>query len=131
MAKILVVDDDRAMREMLVKALSTFGHQVVSSSDGARIVEEFCDHRPDLVIMDLVMPGDDGIKAIVRLRRELGDVKIIAISGGSQHSENLYLPMATKLGAKLALAKPFSLEELRKAVDEVLKKTRDGDDKPQ
>lgn len=120
MAKVLLVDDDEDVRAVLSAALKGWGHQILTADDGAKVMDLFREHRPDLVIMDLVMPGEDGIKSIVRLRKEIGDVKIIAISGGSLHSGNLYLPMAKKLGAKRTLNKPFDMAELRQAVDDVL-----------
>ena len=78
---------------------------------------------PDVVLIDIVMPEQDGIGAILEMRSERPDAKIIAMSGeyGGRHAG--YLTMASKLGADAVLAKPFGIEELMRTLHFVL---RDG-----
>ncbi len=121
MASILLIDDDTSLREIIAMILEHAGHAVRQASDGSRGVALFRAAPADLVITDLIMPGQEGIQTIVELRREHPKLPIIAISGGLLNSE-LYLKLASKLGAHRTLAKPFSGDELLKAIDEILPK---------
>lgn len=120
MANILVIDDDRQVRNLLVIALNNAGHQTVSAENGAEGVRVYRAKPTDLVITDLIMPEKEGIETILELRREFPGVRIIAISGGGRQSGTDFLPMAGKLGARLTLAKPFTIQELYQAVNTVL-----------
>ena len=108
MAKILLIDDDTNLRTMTTMALAAAGHQVVEAKDGKQGVRLFHEHRPDLVITDLIMPDQEGIETIAQLRRAQPGRPIIAISGGLTHSA-LYLNIAAKVGAHHTLAKPLGV----------------------
>lgn len=117
MADILVIDDDRQMRRLLVYALSRAGHTVHEANNGSEGLAVFRRIRPLLVITDLVMPDTEGIETIRELRREAPTIPIIAISGGGSP---VYLDAATALGAVAALAKPFVATELLSIVEDLL-----------
>jgi DNA-binding response OmpR family regulator len=119
MARILVIDDDELLRGVLAKALVYAGHEVIQAADGQQGVELFHATGVDLVITDLVMPVQEGVETITRLRRAKPKLPIIAISGGVANSK-LYLEIASKIGAKRILQKPFTPTELLLVVDEVL-----------
>jgi CheY-like chemotaxis protein len=119
MARILLIDDDRPLRTVLAEALSLAGHEVFQAEDGRQGVEIFRVARPDVVVTDLIMPGQEGIETIVQLRQEFPDLPIIAISGGASHSK-LYLDMAKRLGARRIIPKPFSADQLLGAITEAL-----------
>lgn len=119
MAQILIIDDDDKLREILAKALVYAGHTVVQAADGKQGVELFRATEVDLVITDLVMPVQEGVETIVELLRERPNLPIIAISGGRSNSD-VYLEIAAKIGAKRALAKPFTPRELLDAIADVL-----------
>jgi CheY-like chemotaxis protein len=105
MADILLIDDEEIFREVLASALTQAGHTV----------------RPaELVITDSVMPEKEGLDTIRDLHRDFPHARIIAMSGGLAHDSKLYLHMAEKFGAAAVLAKPFSLADLNKTVNEVL-----------
>lgn len=119
MSRILLIDDDEALREVLAMSLTSDGHEVVSASDGREGVELLQQGQFDLVITDLIMPGQEGIETITILRQDYPTLPVIAISGGLPNSE-LYLQIAQKIGAKRILAKPFALSDMRSAIIEVL-----------
>ncbi len=121
MARILIMDDEEQIRLMLRMSLEHDGHQVKDAPDG-KVGLELCQEEPfDLVITDIVMPGKDGIETIVELRRSFPKIKIIAMSGGGQKLKaNNVLQTAGLLGAQCTLIKPFKLEELFKAIRDVL-----------
>lgn len=119
MARILLIDDDELLRDVLAKSLHHAGHTVIQASDGQQGVDLFHATEIDIVITDLVMPVQEGVETIIKLRRENPNLPIIAISGGVTNSRT-YLDMAGKLGAKRILAKPFTPKELLQAISEVL-----------
>ena len=119
MAKILLIDDDELLRQVLAKALAHAGHEVVEAADGAQGQELARVSGANLVITDLIMPGQEGVETIIALRREQPDLPIIAMSGGAAHTK-LYLDIAGKIGAQRVLAKPFTPAVLLQAVNEVL-----------
>lgn len=119
MACILLIDDDAPLRDILAKTLGYAGHSVIQASDGKQGVDIFRAASVDLVITDIIMPGQEGIETMMQLRRESPGLRIIAISGGVDNS-SLYLELAGKLGAQRTLAKPFTSAEFLQVVDEVL-----------
>ena len=121
MASILLIDDDELLRSMLARALVQAGHTVIQASDGQMGVELFRATTVEVVITDLLMPVQEGVETIIKLRRERPALPIIAMSGGVTNSK-VYLEIASKIGARRILAKPFSPGELMAVVDEVLGK---------
>jgi CheY-like chemotaxis protein len=121
-ARILLVEDDEAVREILRKTLVSAGHEVEEAPNGAVAVAAYRRQASDVVITDLVMPEKDGLEAIMELRRLDPAVKIIAMSGGGRSlgPGQLYLESARLFGALRILAKPFTAKALLKAVSEVL-----------
>jgi DNA-binding NtrC family response regulator len=119
MARILIIDDDGPLRSALAEALQLAGHEILQAEDGRQGVEVFKVAPCDLVVTDLIMPGQEGIETISQLLHEYPGLPIIAMSGSVAHSK-LYLEMAQRLGARRTLAKPFSAAELLRAVDDAL-----------
>lgn len=126
MAKVLIVEDDTAMRQMIVRALTDAGHQSLEAKDGRDGVRKFRAEAPDLIITDIIMPEQEGIQTIREIRAtETGaEIGIIAISGGGATGGDgsLYLAIAEELGADAVLQKPFRLAELVSIVDKLLKR---------
>ncbi len=121
MAKILVVDDEAQVRGMLVKMLAVEHHEVIEAENGAQGCKKYREHRPDLLITDLVMPEKNGIDMILELKKEFPSIRIVAISGGGGITGSFdYLPVAKLVGALHILQKPFSLQALKSAVAEAL-----------
>jgi DNA-binding response OmpR family regulator len=110
--KVLVIDDDHLVRYTLSKILQRNGYDVVTASDGRRAMAVFREEWPDVVITDIIMPEQEGIETILKIRCERPEVKIIAISGGARNRNLNYLNMAEAFGADDVILKPFEAEEL-------------------
>ncbi len=118
MARVLLIDDDAEVRDMVRKALRSAGHEVIVSEDGREGAKCFRKTPADVVITDMVMPNEDGIETIKALKREFPDVRIIAMSGGSARGG--MLSAARHLGAVAVIEKPFTKTELLDAVEKAL-----------
>ena len=114
---LLVIDDDPAVRGFLRQILAGAGYIVVEAGDGRSGMSKIEPHRVDLVITDLVMPEQEGLETLQRLRAERPNLPVIVISGAFGGS---YLKTARRLGATAALAKPIDPETLLRAVREAL-----------
>jgi DNA-binding response OmpR family regulator len=125
MAHLLLIDDDKDLREILAMTLVASGHVVRQAKEGREAVTLFQREPADVVITDLIMPGQEGLETIVAMRKRHPKLPIIAISGGVEHAP-VYLGLAARLGAQRTLAKPFKIDELLKAIDEVLADARGG-----
>ena len=116
MQKILVIDDDYAVRYTLSRILRANGYDVVTAADGARGMTMFHSEHPDVVITDIIMPEQEGLETILKIRRERPEVRIIAISGGGRLAPNRVdskmelLVAARGLGADSVIPKPFDEE---------------------
>ena len=115
--KILVVDDNPSLLEMLNESLSEHGYDVIFTDDGKTAKSLFEEFKPDIVLTDIVMPGFDGIELLLDLRKINSNIKIMAMSGGNRGHAETYLNMAEKLGADKIITKPFELSELLKQLD--------------
>lgn len=125
MARILVIDDEEAIRSIIMRALASKGHEMVGAEDGDKGTRLFEDNPFDLVITDLIMPGKEGIETVIDLRARFPELKILVVSGGLEHggrSLDRFGPLgdAEALGADASLAKPFKLLELVTVVEELL-----------
>ena len=119
MATILVIEDEREVREYLVEMLGRAGHQVRAAANGRDGVAMFRAEPAQVVITDIIMPEKDGIETILDLRRQHPRLKVIAISGGGRSTPENYLHSARLLGADRAFRKPFANEEILSAVAEL------------
>jgi CheY-like chemotaxis protein len=120
MACILVVEDDKDLREMLKTSLIKRKYMVLEASNGKEALIRFKPSITDLLITDLIMPDEDGLKVIMKIKSIKPSVKIIAISGGGKAGPGNYLNLAKALGADEIFPKPFSLADLLKKIDELL-----------
>ena len=116
MARILVFDDDKDMREAVRGILEEAGHEVEEAPNGEEGIDLFREEPSDIVITDIRMPQKSGNETILELRTEFPGVKIIAMSGGGTVGADLYMQVARKLGADYAITKPFAPDELLSAV---------------
>ncbi len=120
MAHILLVDDDNAVREATTTLLRTCGYAVTALANGLKIEAAIAAHRPDLVVMDILMPDRDGIEIIIALRHNFPDLPVLVVSGSGENGGLSFLTMARSLGAAEALAKPFDGEKLLEMIETLL-----------
>jgi len=115
---ILVIDDDPDIRRLLRLALEEAGYGVREAQEGddglAIAKQEPC----SLAIVDLFMPGKEGLETILTLRREMPLIKLIGMSGGSSHAD--LLAVATSFGADLTISKPYELDTLLTSIAALL-----------
>ncbi|GBG10584.1 DNA-binding response regulator [Paenibacillus agaridevorans] len=120
MPKVLVVDDDAHIRELVRLYLEDEGIEVVEKGNGAEALEYTENHSTDLVVLDIMMPGMDGWDLCAKLR-ELGDMPILMITAKGEPADRI---KGFKLGTDDYLAKPFDPMELTLRVKALLKRYR-------
>jgi DNA-binding response OmpR family regulator len=116
--RILVVDDDPAMVGAITALVGTEGHQVITAYDGLTAVKRYREERPDIVLLDLAMPGPDGFTVAGRMRAE-GDAPIVVVSGESSEEAKV---RALGIGADDYLVKPFGRAELLARIGAVMRR---------
>jgi DNA-binding response OmpR family regulator len=119
MADVLVVDDDPTVREVVVSYLRAGGHRVREAGDGERALGAVAEARPDLVVLDLMLPGIDGLEVCRRLRRQ-GSVPIVMLTALGGEADRV---VGLELGADDYVTKPFSPRELVLRVDSILRRS--------
>jgi DNA-binding response OmpR family regulator len=120
MAKILVVEDEQQIARVVRAYLERAGHLVVTAGDGQVALHQFRHERPDLVVLDLMLPQMDGLDVCRIIRRE-SDVPIIMLTARVEEVDKL---IGLELGADDYVTKPFSPRELVARVRAVLRRTR-------
>src|SRR5688572_8857075 len=115
MSRILIADDEIAMRDMLSLACRLDGHQVQQAVDTASAIAAYAAFRPDLLLLDLSMPGGGGVEVLHQLRATHGAqvCPVIIITG---YLDSLPEHMRTELGARAFIEKPFTMDTLRTTV---------------
>ncbi|MDH5409521.1 MAG: response regulator [Gammaproteobacteria bacterium] len=119
MAKILVVDDSRTMREMVKTILTQLGHEVVLASDGAEALEVARTMSVDLVLTDINMPNMNGISLVSKLRR-IDEYQYTPILMLTTETANYKKTKSRTMGANGWIQKPFEPSSLEKAVKKML-----------
>jgi two-component system chemotaxis response regulator CheY len=116
--RILLVDDDPAIQMLYTKVLSAAGFAIRVAHNGREALASIPEFRPDVIILDLIMPEQEGIETILKLQQEQGAPPVIAISGAIGANE--YLNVANLLGARRTLMKPITPDQLLSTVRAVL-----------
>jgi DNA-binding response OmpR family regulator len=119
LALVLVVDDDHTVREVVVSYLRAHRHEVVEAADGEEALRCVKDSAPDLIVLDLMLPGIDGLEVCRRLRLQ-GEVPIIMLTALGSETDRV---AGLEIGADDYVTKPFSPRELALRVDSVLRRT--------
>src|SRR5258708_37880700 len=107
MNSVLVIDDDPVFCAVVEGILEADGYWVTSAGDAQTGISRFGELSPDLVIVDILMPGKEGMATILELREENPDARILAITGGGNFAAGDVLRIAELLGADNSLKKPF------------------------
>ena len=124
--KILVVDDERAVRESLRRALQLEGYEIELAADGREALSVLAEEepQPDAVILDVLMPGVDGLEVCRRLRAAGNHVPVLMLTARDEVENRV---AGLDAGADDYVTKPFALEELLARVRALLRRTTDGD----
>ncbi len=117
--RMLVIDDDPGLRDYLEALAASRGYRVFTAATGEDALASLEQTRPDLVTLDLVLPGMDGLETLQKLQDRLPDVPVVMLSG---HGQARNIVEAMKLGASDFLRKPFEVEELEVAFQKALEK---------
>ncbi|PXY17902.1 DNA-binding response regulator [Prauserella coralliicola] len=117
---VLVVDDDENVRDVVRRYLEVAGFRVELAGDGERALELFAWHRPDLVVLDVMMPGISGLEVCRRLR-ESSEVPVVMLTALGEEENRI---AGLQLGADDYVTKPFSPRELALRVASVLRRAR-------
>ena len=109
-SNVLIVDDEPALREIIAEALAAEGYCVTTAVDGAQALRSLHERRPELIMLDLMMPVLDGW-AFIDAYREMAEGEIPIIGVSANMTPNVAARLG-KLGVRVCLAKPFDLDEL-------------------
>ena len=117
--RVLVIDDDPGVRDYMEALVSRQGYDVVAVADGEKGLEALESTQPDLITLDVVLPGMDGLQTLEQLKQRIPDVPVVMLSG---HGQARNIVEAMRLGASDFLRKPFEVEELELAFQKALEK---------
>ncbi len=119
-ARLMVVEDDKEMRDLLVQHLSADGHDVEAVGDSAAAIMAVSRQEPDLMLLDIMLGNEDGRDLLVELRR-MSDVPVVFLTGRGHEMDRI---AGLKMGADDYIVKPFSAGELSARVESVLRRSR-------
>ena len=116
--RVLIADDNEQMRRLIVELLLADGHEVKEATDTREVLEHVSHARPDLLILDVQMPGGGGVEALRAIRSDPanGGLRVLLLSG----SVDLHVNLASEVGADAQLPKPFRIDEFRETVASLL-----------
>jgi DNA-binding response OmpR family regulator len=116
--RILIADDHQEMRQLVAELLEEQGYEIREASDTQAVLDEIGREPPDLLVLDVNMPGEGGIAALKTLReeRDLHGMRVLVLSG----SVDLPPEWLREIGADARLPKPFAIDELNSTVNELL-----------
>ena len=120
MNSVLVIDDDPVIRSVVRRVLEKKGFEVSTAGDGQSGLSRFAELNPDLVMVDIVMPGKEGMATILELREAHPDARILAMTGGGNFTAGDVLRIAELLGADNSIEKPFAPAALVSLVERCL-----------
>ncbi len=128
--KILIVEDDKDILKMVEYNLKKEGYRTVCARDGEDAIEMAHSERPDLILLDLMLPGIDGLEVCKQLKKEskTASIPVIMVTAKSQESDKV---VGLELGADDYVTKPFSVRELLARVKAVLRRAQEKDKLPE
>ncbi len=120
MHRILIVDDQIGIRRLLTEVFREYGYQIETCSSGMKALEIMTEFKPDLVLMDVKMPGMNGIDVLKRIREDNdSQIKVILMTA---YGDQQHMNKAEELGVDRFIIKPFDINELKEQVNAVLDK---------
>jgi two-component system alkaline phosphatase synthesis response regulator PhoP len=121
-ASILVIDDEQSILDLVTAYLRQEGYEVQTATDGPSGLKAAEIYKPDLIVLDVMLPGMDGLELLTRLRRQ-SDVYVIVLTARSEETDKI---VGLSVGADDYLTKPFSPRELVARIKAALRRLRDG-----
>jgi len=121
MAKILIVDDENTFITIAQVRLEASGYEVITAKDGEEGLEKAKSEKPDLIILDVMMPGKDGYQ-VCRLLKKDAKYEKIPIILFTDKAKDKFEVVGSKVGANVTIRKPFELSNLLAMIEELLKK---------
>ena len=125
-SKILIIDDEASILNLVTAYLQPEGYEIQTAMDGPSGLQAALTFRPDLIVLDIMLPGMDGLELLSRLRRE-SDVYVIMLTAKNEETDKI---IGLSLGADDYLTKPFSPRELVARIKAALRRLRSGSDLP-
>jgi two-component system chemotaxis response regulator CheY len=122
-SRILIVDDSKFLRMLLADLLTRNGFEVLEAESGEQAVKVFLEESPDLVTLDILMPGRDGIETLQDLRAQSPEARVVMVTALGMED---YIKRALDSGADGFILKPFSAEKVLETVQEVLERPVPG-----
>lgn len=116
--KLLIVDDQNGIRVLLVEVFSSEGYETFQASNGKTALEIVDEHVPDLVLLDMKIPGMDGLEILKRIKQKHENIKVIMMTA---YGELDMINEAKETGALMHFTKPFDIDELRQVVNDQLR----------
>jgi len=116
---ILLIEDDISMRTMIIDYFAKKNFLLSAASCGSEALRLIKEKRFDLVITDIIMDNQDGLEVIRVIKNSYPEIKVIAISGGGKLSAEIYLKIASLLGAISIFQKPFSMNDLFREISNI------------
>ncbi len=124
MTRVLVVEDNANLAFGLTRSLESEGYEVQAAEDGLRGFELARTGNPDLIVLDLMLPGMDGYTILKRLRAEGKNMPVLILTARGEEADKVF---GFRLGADDYVTKPFSLSELLARVQAILRRAKGGD----
>ncbi|MGG1878599.1 response regulator [Paenibacillus cisolokensis] len=118
--RVLIVDDQNGIRILLMEVFSSEGYETFQAANGKIALEIVKQHSPDLVLLDMKIPGMDGLEILKHIKQMDPEIKVIMMTA---YGELDMIKEATELGALMHFTKPFDIDEMRQAVNSQLKGT--------
>ncbi|KKO52592.1 response regulator [Paenibacillus sp. DMB20] len=112
--KVLIVDDQNGIRILLMEVFSSEGYETFQAANGKTALDIVKKHEPDLVLLDMKIPGMDGLEILKHIKQMNPDIKVIMMTA---YGELDMIKEATDLGALMHFTKPFDIDEMRLAVN--------------
>ncbi|HEX7055570.1 MAG TPA: response regulator [Bacilli bacterium] len=116
--KVLIVDDQNGIRILLVEVFGSEGYETFQAGNGKTALEIVARHSPDIVLLDMKIPGMDGLEILKHMKAMNKEIKVIMMTA---YGELDMIKEASDLGALMHFTKPFDIDELRMAVNNELK----------
>lgn len=117
---VLVVDDEKVMRDLFKRVLEVRGYSVTVAESGEQAVDSIRKNPFDVVFLDIVMPGMDGVKTLKAIKKVSQQTPVVMMTGFAVGVE---IGQALKLGAEDCLRKPFDIVEIMRVIEKVLKRS--------